>query len=269
MFKRIIDSLQRSLKSLFGNMVALGALTGSFVTMLLALYPTLTFSVARVWQVLFILVMFCLSVVLFFLIQAMGLLYVDEPTGASQFLKSAGSKFWKLLVVSLPFLVLLSLAVWGTGKIDSTITAGMREAANSAGGYDKVLAVEKQIDRIHLVVKYVNLTLVCLVLPLFLIQLWNRIVTIGGRNTLRNLGSTILASYRPSAVITYLLGSVIFFVVPYFLISMKIPIKAPWAELFALGVRLSIAILIAYFGWIVTVGAIRLQDRQTSGTGNV
>ena len=138
MFKRIIDSLQRSLKSLFGNMVALGALTGSFVTMLLAMYPTLTFSVARVWQVLFILLMFSLVVGLFFLIQAMGLLYVDEPTGASQFFKSAGSKFWKLLLVSLPFLILLALAVWAIVPPDTKL----RKGKDLAGGATLTYSVD-------------------------------------------------------------------------------------------------------------------------------
>jgi hypothetical protein len=99
--------------------------------------------------------------------------------------------------------------------------------------------------------------------PLFSIHLWIATLRDGFKQTLTGIFRVLLGAFAPRSVLTYLLGFVVFGVLPYFIITTRTPIKSPWLDLTVLGLRIALALLVALIGWVVTVGALSLLTPQT------
>jgi hypothetical protein len=94
-------------------------------------------------------------------------------------------------------------------------------------------------------------------LPVIAIQIWISTSQVGLVKTAKHLPGLLRESFKARSLITYLVGAIAFGVIPYFLITTRIPSFGATADLLLFGTRLVIASLFIVFGWTITVGALR------------
>ncbi len=218
------------------------------------------------WQVALTLLLMIIIPVLFFMLQAMGVKYTNAEIKLSDLLRLAGRDFWKLLLISLPFIALVWFLVWSVNKLEFMGVTGIREAAQSS---EQIKTGEARIKLINTVAFTVNALLLYFILPLLSIQLWIAVLRDGLKQTFKGILRVLLKAFAPRLVLTYLLGFVVFGVLPYYIITTRTPIKSPWMDLSVLGLRIGLALLVILIGWVVTLGAMAklssTSDSQTSG----
>ncbi len=256
MIRNIINAISTAIKSLFTNWKTTATFVLLYTLFVGAVYLFFTTPEARFWQVGLTFLLMLVMPILFFMLQSMGVNYTNLKL--SELLSKAAREFWKLFIVTLPIILLTWLVIWSINKIDSSFTTGLREAANSASTATKIKEAEDRIKMLSTIVTFVNALIMYFIVPLFSIQLWIATLRDGMGQTLKNIFRIIFKAFAPRSVLTYVLGFVIFGVLPYYLITMRTPIKSPWMDLSVLGIRIIAALLFLLFGWIVTVGALSL-----------
>ena len=261
MLRNIITALTSATRSLFGNWKTTIAFVLLYAAFVFSLYLFFTTPEARLWQVAFMFLLLLVIPLLFFVLQAMGLNYTNTPTKLGALVGQAAREFWKLLLISLPFIVLFSLLVWGVNKLETIGVTGIREAANSS---EQFKTGEARIKLINTTAATVNGLLLYFILPLLAIQLWISTLRDGLKATLKSLARHIFRAFAPRAVVTYLLGFIVFGILPYYIITMRTPIKSPWLDLSVLGLRIVIALLALLFGWVVTLGAMKILTAENN-----
>lgn len=260
MLRNIINALATAARTLFTNWKLAALFVGLYVAFVFSLYLFFTTPEARLWQVGLTVLLLLAAPLLFFVLQAMGVRYTEAEYQPGAGFKQAWRDGWKLLLISLPFIALVWLLVWGVNKLEAIGVTGIRDAANSS---DQIRTGEERIKLINTVAATVNGLLMYFLLPLLSIQLWISTARNGFKASVKRLGGVLLRAFAPRAVITYLLGAVVFAVLPYFIVTMRTPIKSPWVDLTVLGLRIALALLVILVGWVITVGAIALLTPTT------
>ena len=95
-----------------------------------------------------------------------------------------------------------------------------------------------------------------LLLPLVAIHLWLATVRDGLGAAIRRLATLLARAFSPQSVLIYIVGFLIFAVVPYFLLFRTTQTKHAWLELSFLVVRLIVVYALTLFGWTITVRAL-------------
>ena len=133
MIKRIFHSLTSALRELFRRWGALLILLGLYLAMLGAIYEFIATREATVGQ-LFLSVLFALAApILFLVIQTMAARYNQGSQRSWGLLGGSARDFWKLLVISLPLILIAVLAFYLFGKIETTApAAAVRDAVRAA-----------------------------------------------------------------------------------------------------------------------------------------
>jgi hypothetical protein len=254
-----LKSMGHALGRLFGNWRALLIVLLLYGLMLASLYFFIAVREASLWQVLLTFLLAALVPVLFFIIQVIGVRYVDEGAGAKALLGWALRDFWKLLVVSLPLLLL----VWLIAYVFSKFQVGAATAVAAAGGAAARTAASGGGDAgaglfswKEVIVTTLRFLLLGLVMPLVAIQLWIEAAREGLARALKNAGRVVGRALAPGAVLVYATGLLFFGVIPYFLITINYSRGGAWTEISLLGARLLLASLFMLFGWLVTTGAL-------------
>ena len=267
MLRSIINAITHAIRALFGNWKTAAVFVVLYAAFVFALYLFFTTPEARMWQVALTILLLLLIPVLFFVLQTMGVEYVNGEHTFSEWLARAGREFWKPLLLSLPVFALTWFVIWGLNKLDYSLTTGIREAAQAASTDAAYKAGEARIKNLALIMTVVSALILYFIVPLFSIHLWIAALRDGFKQTLKGIFRVLLRAFAPRSVLTYLLGFVVFGVLPYYIITMRTPIKSPWLDLTVLGVRITLALLVVLIGWIVTVGAMALlQPRETTGS---
>jgi hypothetical protein len=264
MIRTIINAISTATRALFGNWKTAAVFVVLYAAFVFAVYLFFTTPEARMWQVALTFLLTLVIPLLFFVLQTMGVEYVN---GEGNWLARVGREFWKPLLVSLPVIALTWLVIWGLNKLDYTLTAGIREAANAAGTDAAYKAGEERIKTLALTMTVVSALILYFLVPLFSIHLWIAAVRDGFKHTLKGIFRVLLRAFAPRSVLTYLIGFVVFGVLPYYIITTRTPIKSPWLDLTVLGLRIALALLVVLIGWVVTVGAMALLRPQET-TGN-
>jgi hypothetical protein len=264
MIRNIINAITNASRSLFGNWKTVAVFVVLHATFVFAVYLFFTTPEARMWQVALTFLLTLVIPILFFVLQTMGVEYVNSE---GNWLARVGREFWKPLLISLPVFALTWLVIWGLNKFDYTMTAGIREAASAAGTDAAYKAGEERIKTLAFTFTVVSALILYFLVPLFSIHLWIATLRDGIKQTLKGVFRVLFRAFAPRSVLTYLLGFVVFGVLPYFIITTRTPIKSPWLDLTVLGLRIALALLVALIGWIVTVGAMALlQPKETTGS---
>ena len=174
-------------------------------------------------------------------------------------------------MISLPVILIAVLAVYLFGKIETTTpAAAVREAVRAQPAPPRPVTPKPQpVSWQSVAVTTIEYLLFCLVLPLAAIHLWIGTARNGLKQTFRGSLRILALAFAPQSVVTYLMGFLIFAVIPYLLIVPRTPVSSAWwLDAGLLGVRLLLAVLFSLVGWVVTMGA--LGDRgQASGTVGV
>lgn len=214
---------------------------------------------------------FALAVVaplLFFLLQAMIAGDGDELP-VSSLLKKALANFWKLFVVTLPLIAIAVLVAYLLGKAQARFGATVPDAAaeiprrlaTAANARDAA----KPIDWRAALLSTIRYLTFGLLLPLAAIHFWVATARDGLGTAIRKVATLLGRAFAPQSVLIYILGFIIFGVVPYFLLFRTTPIKYAWLEIFFLVVRLAAVFALTLFGWVITVKALALSSTNAVG----
>ncbi|HEX8772799.1 MAG TPA: hypothetical protein VF735_04280 [Pyrinomonadaceae bacterium] len=265
-----LKEMGRAARRLFGNWRALLVLLALYGAMLSATYFFISGREANLWQVLFTFLLALLVPALFFIIQVIGIRYVEDGFKTKELLSSAMRDFWKLLVVTLPLLLVLWLVVYIFGKLQMSVPAAVTEAGRA--GADAAAAAARPTARgvevfswKEVLLTTLRALILYLVLPLIAIRLWISVAREGLGHTVRNLKGVFAHALAPGAVLVYAVGLLIFGVIPYFLITTHLTRGGAWTEISLLGVRLLLASLFMLFGWVITLGALSRARMKAEG----
>jgi hypothetical protein len=215
-----------------------GIVATSFVLYLVwlgVLYLFIATRDASVLQLLRTLVLGLLAIAIFFILQFIGVSYMRERGDIKAMARRALSGWWRLLVISLPFLVLAWL-----------IDAGFDKMHSSA-----------------LILRWARNLLLFLVLPLAAIHLW--IMAEQGR--LRAGLRGLWRAFSPGFLLVYALMVAIFGSLAYAIAVTRTPAGKAWLEIGLFSVRLLIVAVVVFSGWLLTLGALsELNVVKTNGT---
>jgi hypothetical protein len=240
MINDVFTAIGAAARKLFTNW---GALLIAFLLFALlwgACYLFITIGLATTLQVtLALLLLPLVVVVLFFTLQALGLSYVRIGVGAGYLLKRAVQDCWKLLVISLPLIVLAGLIVYAAAKAENK---WVRE-------------VETPRRWVELTITWARYLLLYFVLPLIGIHWWLAAVREGVAGALKGSLRGIARAFAPRSVLVYALIIGICGALAYFLFFTKTQFGGEWAQLWLFGFRFVLAWIIIFLGWLLVLGA--------------
>jgi hypothetical protein len=268
-----LKSMGRAARKLFGNWRALLVLLVLYGALLASLYFFIAGREASLLQVLETFLLAFLAPILFFIIQVIGIRYVEDDVRIKELLRAGVRDFWKLLVVTLPLLLILWLVVYLFGKFQMNVPAAVTEAGRAGADTAAAATAARPPTRNPAEVfswKEVILTtlralILYLVLPLTAIQLWIAVTREGLGHTFRNILSVLGRALAPGAVLVYAVGFLFFGIIPYFLITTHFSRGGAWTEISMLGGRLLLASLFMLFGWLITLGALSKARMKAEG----
>ena len=120
--------------------------------------------------------------------------------------------------------------------------------------------------RLTTTVEYV---LLLVALPLLAIQLWLATARHGLKAAFKSSVRLIATAFAPGSVLVYVIGFVVFAVIPYFLLFTKTPSSNAWIDAGLFAGRLFVAALLLLFGWVATVSALGELRSGDSTAGEV
>lgn len=267
--KRILHGLTSASRELFRRWGAVLILLVLYVAMLGAIYQFFVTREATIGQLILSLLLALAAPILFLIIQTIAARYNQGSQRAWPLLGGSLRDFWKLLVISLPFILIAVLAIYLFGKIEATApAAAVRDAVRSQPAPPRPVTPKPQpVSWQSVAITTIEYLLFCLVLPLAAIHLWIGTARDGLKQTLKGFLRTLARAFAPQSVVIYAIGFVFFAVIPYFLIVTKTPASSAWLDAGLLVARLLLAVLFSLIGWVVTVGA--LGERGEGGTVSV
>lgn len=233
MFCQAIKATVSAVRLLFKNRFTLLLLVLIYAGLLVSGYLFVSTREATIAQLVLTLALVVVAPMLFFALQAVSVNYVSGPT-ATGFVKKTAYDALKLVAVSVPLVVVTTLAFYGLGKFNSHLT----------------------------VITALRYLLVGVAAPLLAIQLWVAASRYGLRQLLRRAPQTAARAFAPQSVFTYACGVLVFAIAPYLLISHSTQTDHAWLELSLLTVRLVASALLILFGWVTTVGSLSLLNKQ-------
>lgn len=247
----------RATRRLFGNWRALLLMLLLYAAFVASLYSFIAVREASVWQVLATFLLAALVPALFFIIQAMGTRYVERDVRTKELLRWSVRNFWKLLVVTLPVLLIAWLVAYLFGKFQPDVSA-VSEAGRAAAAAVARPVTARSAEAFswkEVIVTTLRALILYLVLPLVAIHLWIAASRRSLGDVFRNIKRVLARALAPGAALAYVIGLLIFGVIPYFLIITNFSRGGAWTEITLLVARLVLAALFMLIGWLITLGA--------------
>src|SRR5215475_13353192 len=227
--KKLIRSFTSASRELFRRWGALLIMLVLYLAMLGATYWFFVTREATIGQLVLSLLLAFASPLLFLVIQTMSARYSSASQSGWKLLGGSLRDFWKLLVIWLPVILIAVLAIYLFGKIETTPAATVKEAARTLTAAPRPVAPKPQpLSWQSVALTTIEYLLFLLVLPLASIHLWIGAAREGLKNTFKRFHLVLARAFAPQSVIIYLIGFVIFAVIPYFLIVSKTPAGNAW-----------------------------------------
>ena len=166
--------------------------------------------------------------------------------------------FWKLLVISLPLIVIAVLAIYLFSKFGTTApVATVREAVRAVPTPPRPVPPKPQpVHWQSVALTTLQYLLFLLMFPLAAIHLWIATARDGLKASVKRSARILGRAFAPQAVVTYAIGLIFFAVIPYFLVLTKTSAASAWLDITLLVSRLGLAVLFSLVGWVVTVAAL-------------
>jgi hypothetical protein len=240
-----------------------------YASLLVVLYFFVSVREASLAQVVLTFALAIAAPLLFFLLQAMiagaAASETDKLTSGA-LVRKALTSFWKLLLITLPLIALAVLLAYLLGKAQARFGTTLnnpaielpRRIANAAN----VREAARPIDWRAAILSTLRYLAFGLVLPLTAIHLWLATSKEGLGPAIKKLKTLLARAFSPQSVLTYIVGFLIFAVIPHFLLFKTIPTKHAWLEISLLVVRLAIVFTLTLLGWVMTVKAISLLSTR-------
>lgn len=236
---------------------ALAILAALYAVLLASLYGFISIREATLWQVSVTMLLLVLIPLEFFVLQAAILQHARlQKFHWGQILRDA----IKLAVVTIP-IVLLGFGInyllnkWQAHYLAPElplILPGAKPPAPQPLHWPTVLFATGR------------LLLLGVVLPLATIHLWIEVAaqdvrsSFGGgvKPLLQRIGNALARAFQFDSVLTYALGLIVFVLVPYAILFVRIPIKGNKTEFVVFILRLLLVYLFTLVGWMVTLNTL-------------
>jgi len=245
MIKDVFHSIGAAARRLFANW---GALLISFVLYagLIAMLYLFSrgLSLATTTEVFLHLPVAIAAILFLFTLQAMGLSYVRIGVGAGYLLKRALKDCWKILLTSLPLILLAWLTLYLFEKADQTFFSESLRSQSKAREWGAIVVNAAQIFLLY-----------CF-LPLITIHLWIATVREGVVAAFKGFGRAVARSVAPRSLLIYALVCAVFGAIAYFLLFQEATFKGEWTQLWAVGIKTALALLMVFIGWLLTLGSM-------------
>ena len=246
MVKDVVHSIAAAAQRLFANWAALLISLSMYAALLGAIYLFFNIREATATQVTLNLILPVAAVALFFMIQAMGLSYVRIGVGAAYLLKRSLEDCWRILLASLPLILIAWLIVYLFGKADQAffIESGGAGSKSMVWGWGAIAAHALQILLLHVL------------LPLITIHLWIATVRGGLAAAFKGFILVVTRALAPRSLLTYAAICAVFGATVYFLLFQKATFTGPWTQLWAVGLKTALALALTFIGWLLTLGSM-------------
>jgi len=235
MYLKSFSVMFSAVRLLFKSRQVLLMLLLAWAGLLTAVYVFASTREATISQLLLTLVVVIAAPALFFVLQAVSVTYADGPVSGSRIRKLLFDCL-KLIVVSLPVVVVTLLAVYGLNKVQTYLTLATT-------------------------LRYL---LIAVVAPMLAIQLWIATANGGVRAVVKSVRGLLRKTFAPQSMFVYGCGFLIFAVVPYLLLQIGTSSERPWVEISVLMLRLVVSAILILLGWVTTVGAISILNRPSA-----
>lgn len=186
---------------------------------------------------------------LFFLLQAMCVSYA-ATAGAREIIKQSIAILRKVVIVTVPFIVIGLVLYVMLDKIDARLVPSIQ-------GQRLVTLAREGETWPRVVFSTLRLLIFGIVFPLTCIHMWIAVRRQDVRNVLTSIKPILLKAFALRSVKTYVIGFVVFGILPYMLIAVRTPSEHAWLEITLLSARLLLAFSLMLFGWVITVGALQ------------
>jgi hypothetical protein len=279
MTKNVLASIFAAARDLLRSPRAFALLIALYLALILACFFFITTREATLWQLIVTGASALLVPLLFFVVQAAGASYAVGERGAAGLLRRTARSFGKVLLVSLPLVLLAVLAVYLLNKLEDRVkmTPEERARAEYAMSTPDEEAAETGSDSSderpkppvrwkYLFVSALRLLVLGLFLPLVAMHLWLAAARDGLLSTFARIHRHILRAFSARSVLTYGVGMIVFALIPYFLITKRTPVSSNTLELLIFGARILIAFALMLFGWVMTMTALNAQLGGTTAT---
>jgi len=270
MLTETFHSIATAARNVFRNWPAMLLIAAVYASLLGLLYLFVAIREATLPQVILTFVFAVTAPLLFFILQTMiassGARQIakegtDEPERltAGLLLKRSLTSFWKLILISLPLIVLAILIAYLLGRAQNHFGQNINEPAISSS-HSLAPTVNTPPARpvnwkvaLFSTIRYLAFGLV---LPLAAIHLWLATARDGLGGAVRRIATLLSRAFAPQSVLIYIAGFLVFAVAPYFLLFKTTQSQHAWLELSFLVARLLGVFALTLFGWTITVRAL-------------
>jgi hypothetical protein len=269
MLKEIFHSIAVAARTVLKNWKSTLLIAIVYASLLAVLYFFVVIREATFVQVTLTFASAIVAPLLFFVLQAM--IAGDAGGGSSgSMLRRALTSFWKLILVTLPLIALAILILYLLGKAQARFDANVTNAAAALPRRVSALANARDagppIDWKSASLSTLRYLALGLVLPLAAIHLWLATAQEGLGPAIKKLKTLLARAFAPQSILIYVVGFLIFAVIPYFLLFKTVPTKHAWLEIGLMVVRLAVVFSLTLFGWLMTVKAIALWSASPLAT---
>ena len=98
-----------------------------------------------------------------------------------------------------------------------------------------------------------------LVLPLAAIHVWLVTARDGLGAAIKRAGGILSRAFAPQSVLIYVLGFIVFGVIPYFILFKSTTSSRAWLDISLLATRMALVFALTLLGWVITIKALSLS----------
>jgi hypothetical protein len=276
MTKNVLASIFAAARDLLRSPRAFALLVALYLALIAACFFFITTREATVWQLIVTFASALLAPLLFFVVQAAGASYAVGERGAAGLLRRTARSFGKVLLVSVPLVLLAVLSVYLLNKLEDRVKLTPEERARveySTQGPETETDSAPTDSRPkppvrwkYLFVSALRLLVLGVFLPLVAMHLWLAAVRDGLIAAFARFHRHLMRAFSARSVLTYGVGMIVFALIPYFLITKRTPVSSNTFELLIFGARILIAFTLMLFGWVMTMTALSRLNDQTMTT---
>ncbi len=244
---------------------ALAIFAGLYALLLVTFYIFIATREATVWQVLITYAFLVLMPAEFFVLQSA--IVEHARTGKFSWRQIVRGAI-KLFIATIP-IVVIALVFWALlDKFQLRYPTPKAALAESLRGAPK----PQPLHWPTVIFATIRFLIFAIALPLATIHLWIR-VSAGDIRTLfsggaeaivKRIGRWLARAFASDSVLVYALGAILFALIPYAVIFIKISPKGTKTDFAVFIAQLLIAFCFSLIGWIVTVTALSKLNTQTS-----
>lgn len=278
MTKNVLASIFAAARDLLRHPRAFALLVALYLALIAACFFFITTREATLWQLIVTGASALAVPLLFFVVQAAGASYAVGERGAAGLLRRTARSFAKVLLVSLPLVLLAVLAVYLLNKLEDRVQLTPEERARIE--YETSMArSETETESAptdsrpkppvrwkYLFVSALRLMVLGVFLPLVAMHLWLAATRDGLIAAFARAHRHILRAFSARSLLTYGVGMIVFALIPYFLITKRTPVSSNTLELLIFGVRILVAFTLMLFGWVMTMTALAARFDGTGTT---